>query len=123
MTADLVQFLRDRLDEDERAARACPGDGEWTAWALEVYGPGLSDEVRTHAARHDPARVLAEVEAKRQLLELHHAESVEVINGDGDERSGQWCWECDGEPFPCRTLRALALPYADHEAYRPEWAP
>lgn len=33
-------------------------------------------------------------------------------------------WEIDeyGPTFPCWTLKAVALPYAGHEDYQPEWA-
>jgi len=73
----------------------------------------------THIARHDPARALREVAAKRRLIEAHH-------------RSGQTCPRCslgteDGQVVfeldPCETLRLLALPYVDHPDYQPEWAP
>jgi hypothetical protein len=65
---DLVRWLNTQLDEDERIARACPGDGEWEARHIEVYGPDLSTEVRAHMAVHDPARVLREIDAKRRTL-------------------------------------------------------
>jgi hypothetical protein len=29
----------------------------------------------------------------------------------------------DAQGWPCQTLRLLALPYADHPDYRPEWKP
>lgn len=78
---------------------------------------------RDHIVRHDPARVLRDVEAQRALLELHHAELIEVVNADHEERSGDWCAECDGETFPCRTLRLLASAYADHPDYNEAWRP
>ena len=83
---DLITFLNARLDEDEAAARA----------ALPIYGPGWRPEnskvaglgpariwgkdskrpvaeaarrvSAAHIARHDPARVLREIEADRSLL-------------------------------------------------------
>lgn len=111
---DLVAFLRARLDDDEQAAREAAvwwGDadepGEAPHWRPVPCGHiwndqdgGIADEVAdrhaAHIARHDPARVLAEVEAKRRMVDEH---------GNGT----------------CRTLRLLALPYADHPDYRPEW--
>lgn len=112
---DLVQWLRAQLDEDERIARACPGNGEWSAEDIAVYGPDLSVEVRAHMAEHDPRRVLAEVDAKRRIIDLH--------KGVND-----YCAECDlvrsNYPYhPCTTLRLLALPYADRPGYREEWRP
>jgi hypothetical protein len=57
-----------------------------------------------HIARHDPARVLAEVDAKRRILDGHAMET-------------HWCPMGDG------ILRVLALPYADRPGYRNEWKP
>lgn len=37
------------------------------------------------------------------------------------------CSECSGEligtsvTYPCRTAKLLALPYADHPQFQPEW--
>ena len=72
-----------------------------------------------HIARWDPARVLAECEAKRRIVvDLHRP----VTDGEGD-------WFCDmletgaESNWPCETIRLLALPYADHSDYREEWRP
>src|SRR6185436_1679142 len=76
MTTDLIAWLRAQLDEDERIAvdAALLADSErWTASARNGWdeirdgrhrrvAEARNDE-RTHIARHDPARVLAEVEA------------------------------------------------------------
>lgn len=70
-----------------------------------------------HIARHDPARVLREVEAKRRILE-HHSEST-LPNGI---HLGT-CMTCDNWEMPCPTLRLLADPYSDHPDFRSEWAP
>ncbi|MEU7400729.1 DUF6221 family protein [Streptomyces sp. NPDC044948] len=152
MTDDLVAFLRARLDEDERVAKG-PVEGirEWHSPAMRVVmakGFDDSDPVDVSLktilerdfsmmpfgvvavtdydadakfiARFDQARVLADVEAKRQLLDLHAPGETEYVDGNV-------CMACDvrgGEPFyPCKTLRLLALPYAGHPDYRPEWRP
>jgi hypothetical protein len=146
---ELVQFLRARLDEDEQVARTAShvlrNGAHWslddwhgreqphsliaqgTADQPVALGHFTADPVPTeqavHIARHDPARVLRDIEAKRRLVEFHHAKLIEVVNADREERSGYWCAECDGEAFPCRTLRLLALPFADHPDYRAEWRP
>lgn len=64
-----------------------------------------------HIARHNPARVLREVEAKRKIVEEHQ------IGHD----------PCDAhdaamESVPCGTICALASVYSDHPDYREEWA-
>ncbi len=80
-----------------------------------------------HIARHDPARVLREVAAKRRIMELHQEGlsndfpmGVEPAEGD------ILCMTCDDRAlkqyYPCPTLRLLALPYADHADYRADWA-
>lgn len=82
---DLVTWLGEQLDEDERLASACPpwpwhpnaeGDEVVAADEIEVTtGYALSSNqqrvVVSHIARWDPARVLVEVEAKRYLLHDH----------------------------------------------------
>lgn len=77
-----------------------------------------------HIARHDPARVLAEVDAKRRLIDLHPHSVWPTRKGPGHLYCGT-CHEEDGviggDGHHCLTLRLLALPYADHADYREEW--
>lgn len=119
MTNDIVAFLRERLDEDERIAAGC----QQRVWELDGArivpegNPGWSDIVdwvydedgttREHIARHDPARVLRDVEAKRQLLEV----AIEMAGADRV-----------GIMDPPWIFRVLALSYSDHPDYRQEWA-
>lgn len=133
---DLVAFLRARLDEDEAVARAAE-PGPWSTNGYEivtraddrdladVYGGGGSTP--DHIARHDPARVLAEVEAKRRIIEMHETEPAipEVYCDHGTHSPGKpaMCAACGYEEAPCPTLRLLAIPYADHPDYRQEWRP
>lgn len=135
----LVEFLRARLDEDEQMARAAGEEGSrWTdhygsVHAEDTDDPGVpvvynegrpTDEQAAHIARHDPARVLAEVEAKRRIIELHTARGV-----PGGPPFLWACNVCDRSPvdwewttlWPCPTLRLLALPWAGHDDYREEW--
>lgn len=161
MSTDLVRFLRERLADDERIARAAsggtvvgaPGDwrpspagDEWEAYRSEdgdeellvALRPGLPRPVDLtgglwgavvssvpdhedawspmpqfeHAARHDPARVLAEVAAKREVVRLAeraHDYHETFMNGFAAALED--------------ALRLFALPYAGHREYRPEWAP
>jgi hypothetical protein len=126
MDDDLVQWLRAQLDEDERIARAAIGvyesSGRWWEDArfgsdgtvgdergtVVVYRTGVGRQQATHIARHDPARVLREVEAKRILIAEHDRE---------------WCPHCMDDPNGCPTRRAWVLPYADRPGYREEWKP
>lgn len=140
--SDLAEFLLARIAEDVQEVEAIDGGFDWDPRAREHGGadglglewvnptPEWSDSYRLAVPA---SRVLAECEAKRQIVELHQAE----------DRSGGWgapadwrCRECGGRtahpnlgwmPFarkwPCNTLRLLALPYADHPDYRDEWRP
>jgi len=137
MTDPLVAFLKARLDEDEQAARAA-GDLGWSydretftvrAEQWEVASRRRStypddpagatepilDVHGAHIARHDPARVLAEVQAKRQMIR-----DIEVILS-----AAVMDLEIGGELAEAMRefLRLLALPYAGHESYQAEWVP
>ena len=106
----LVEFLSARLDEDEAAAQ------EVHLVACEIHPQGMED---TWCTCPIPARVLAEVEAKRRIVEEHSdtKEDVHECQGYIDDRRSVAIWE------HCPTLRLLALPYADHPDYDEEWKP
>lgn len=109
---DLVTFLQARLDEDEAAARrAKPGPwtndgGVYAAHPMDEVVEYVYDDSADHIARHDPVRVLSDVEAKRRIVDLSEA----------TWRTHGGCDRC----VTCLTVRLLALPYADHEDYQPE---
>jgi hypothetical protein len=71
-----------------------------------------------HIARWDPARVLAECEAKRRIVELH----TESEPGS-HECPGRYSTFSIAEGDPCPTVLLLALPYASHPDYDPAWNP
>jgi hypothetical protein len=144
---DLIAFLRARLDEDARAAReaideivkANPGTehpGEWrsghiylsddgTPTGYEVWADDDPDTtvisvdrpLGAHIARHDPARVLADVAVKRRIVDRcqNSHETMPSWGSEdypGGERSGLY-----------QAVQLLALPYAGHPDYREEWRP
>jgi hypothetical protein len=84
-----------------------------SGWGHDACGTSASDEDRAHIARHDPARVLAECEAKRRIVERHYEVPASDIMWSS-------CPVCR-ETWPCPDLRALASVYADHADYREEW--
>jgi hypothetical protein len=127
---DLVEFLRAALDEDERVALEAVDDyyyldeGEATLRFLEY---------------HDPARVLAEVAAKRAILDLHESWPVLVetefsTTEDADrmtlQMSKRIAWLTNqeyrarfgDEPPTSPIIRAMAQPYAGRPGWREEWA-
>lgn len=126
---DLVEFLRARLDEDEAAARRAK-PGPWTQDGGSIYAGHPTEEVVDwvyddsweHIARHDPARVLAEVEAKRRIVELADEASGLDAVVDGEFRVGSR--DPVAEPYiGDLILRHLAAPYAGHPDYDARWRP
>ncbi len=129
----LVQFLLDRVREDNEAAQRA-SQGHWKVWGMSVLadqdgtnryetaervadtaGPG--GELRTwnaaHIARWEPRRVLAECEAKSRLLDLNrYCGSGTGLCDDGGH----------ADETGCGTLALLALSYAGHPDYRREWS-
>lgn len=132
---DLIAFLCARIAEDEQRAQACcPVRWVVGPFGVQVDPAEIRDNklaygnlgyvagsdpnelgfaYREHIARHDPARVLAEVDAKRRIIaeyERFAAERRRMMGG----------WD-PGDVSPI--LAALALPYADQPGYRQEWKP
>ena len=106
----LADFLLARLRDDEKTARECLQIGD-QAWI------GFVDHRGTHHYYGlSCARVRAEVRAKRQIVRLH---------ADCDTGTG-YCDHCGhgrAAGMGCATLAYLAVPYAAHPDYRPEWRP
>lgn len=140
---DLAEFLLARLTEDEATATAAAGPHgasfQGRSFSLsfdkvieDAYDM-LGREIDEHITHWSPARVLAEVEAKRRILD-EHSEFMDSpsfgkpLEGKGicrrccDIEGSDW----DGPPtqkYPCDTLRLLVLPYADHPSCHPSWLP
>lgn len=147
-TPSLIDWLRAQIDEDERLARKAGGI-EWRAAGIddkyvadarngcaiacytEVYPEcaiGMDDDDAAHIANWDPARVLAEVQSKRAILDVHPIETdlseYERGLGTGQSFGCRRCADDDGvikgEGY-CRTLQALAEPYRSRPGFRKEW--
>ncbi|MFF1416541.1 DUF6221 family protein [Streptomyces sp. NPDC058280] len=138
---DLVEFLRARYDEDAEAARkAAEGHGGTPAWRPEVLAdpdypaqpvlhigdrtilaglPGDEDPFRAdelvHIARHDPARILREIDAKRRALD--HYEEFR-----GFAKGGTAPFRLAAGAVAMQ-IQIMALPYGDHPDYREDWRP
>ena len=122
---DLTAFLLERIAEDEAVARAATV-APWTADAGGIRSPGvpvamqagwdgtvlvgrlLLDRDGDHIARHDPARVLAECEALRRIVE-------DIVSNDYTTSPAV----TDG--LSVRVLEYLAQPYADRPDFDPAW--
>lgn len=129
---DLLTFGRAQLDKDERMARATTGPWKYhhetggVVLPTARHVPDLAEIVSTprepsdarHMVRWDSARVLREVEAKRQLLNAHYDyQGVCPRCFDSSNKSLQ------REKWPCEAVRLCVLPYADHPDYDKGWRP
>lgn len=160
MTDELVAFLRARLDEDTRAAQDAGGKpwrweqhhGDMCNDPTCEYGELATDDTvlmnvhaydiragwqgAAHIERQHPARVLAEVETKRQIIapyaaaiedrEALRARMRQVIYEEPDEFSRLHRQEnalIDRAVALEPVIRVLALPFADHPDYCEEWRP
>jgi hypothetical protein len=131
---DLVQFLRDRLDEDEKVVRdkLCVSCGnpivplrsalgitryshgggranEHGEWERNWEGRRCPGSITGAEAVQNPARVRRDIDAKRHVVR----ECAELLDEDapGVRTSAE------------RMLRALAAVYRDHPDYREHWRP
>lgn len=151
---ELIDFMRQALDDDESMARTATTVRQWEAASgtfgptvrvgngdLDDRGPEWSRTVNyavwtcedddedcpaeaaswmaeaEHIARWDPARVLAEVEAKRRILDLHE----QAVPDGHDQQGYRFACEHCSQTTPCPTLCLLAQPYAGRDGWREEW--
>lgn len=103
---ELIAFVRQQVDEDERVASACP-DKDWPQ-----IGNGAG---AVHITRWDPARVLAEVGAKRRILDARDGADKQFRR---DRNKSGFAAEADTFDYVVRTL---AQPYAGRPGWREVW--
>ena len=120
---DLMEWLGVQLDEDERTVRATMWDGSRNKLSWELIASATIDvggdefyvgdrTIANHMMAWEPARVLAEIDAKRDLLVFakgihdHHETFTTGVYARLEE-----------------TLRLYALAYAGRPGYRDEWRP
>ena len=136
----LTEFLLARIAEDESAASALT-DIDEDEWSVDVNNRSsdlhplityVTDKYRPQLAQQrDPARLLADCDAKRLIVAIH---SPYKPTGDPvyspDWSSDAWCVGCGYDNNAehvtahiddCLILRALALPFATHPDFRLEW--
>jgi Family of unknown function (DUF6221) len=117
---DLVRWLRGNLDKDAARAIAAAEEGgpgwRYDGHAVVTQREGdlvavgsqdfMEPERGEHVAEWDPARVLREIDAKRQIVDRYA-----WLREHGDTGGTAW------------VLQTLALPFADRPGYREEWGP
>lgn len=126
----IVDFLNARNDEREQAARSAAFLG-FEHWRTVERGsevavvwddndslivPDTGVEQCDHIALNDPEYVLADIAAKRFALDTlrqHEPSDEWGTEPDMGKRSNN----CAG------AVRRMALPFAGHPGYDPEWAP
>jgi len=115
--SDLVAFLKAQMDEDEAAANAAWGvEWDWR-YIAQPFGERPSIAHTVHIARHDPARVLRDVEADRKLLAIY----AEVADMDRDDPEPEYAY---GRAVGLgEAVRLRAARFSDHPDYRQEWKP
>lgn len=150
MTDDLIAWLNQQIDDDERVANEAGGN-EWATVALgssvvafntsatftdinpaeevklAIVAESQSEELVRHVTRNDPARVLREVAAKRKTLAVHRITNHPPF--PGDDRPQHSCQRCDWTPeeelwnygVACEAVLAIASVYSDRPGYRDEW--
>jgi hypothetical protein len=116
--SNLVAFLTARLDEDEHRARYAadrdPVDsrapGGWGGWWYGHY---------MHYSRYSPERALAEVAAKRAIVDLEILRYCDNVPRSGfisDQVAGRIIGRAD-----TKGLRLLAQPFRSHPDFDPAW--
>ncbi|MFD2421650.1 DUF6221 family protein [Amycolatopsis pigmentata] len=141
---DLVVFLRERLlNRKTMAVRAKRALDEWQKgndpeyrWVLDVDGVSVNikgeyvcvgEDLALFLAFNDPDTMLADVDAKLQVLDDHStphtvADGFCVEEGGPCTHAGESHCDWHGTDG-CSTVRLLALPFAGHADFRPEWRP
>lgn len=127
---ELIAFVRAALDEDYEAAQVAAALTR-SPWMSEgptvVCGDGFpvvshgdgEPATAQHIARWDPARALAEVEAKRQILDEYERVREGVRNPvSAENRAALRIVQGTLEDV----IRWHAQPYAGRDGWRAEWA-
>ena len=135
MSDDLVAFLRARYEDEETLAKAArlysEENGDDANWWWDHKLARSPNE--RHIADWSPARVLAEVDAKRRIIDELGAARDNLRRSAANYAA--WA-NNEPEPYPdvrgsgaeslipglVRAVQLLALPHASHPDYRPEWA-
>ncbi len=106
MSAELVAFVRECFEQDERdiapvaqLITVTPG-----ATRLSTLGGGVV---------MSPKRAMDEIRLKQALLALH----APVIDGT----QGSWAWFAGSESASLAVVKLLAQPYVGRPGFRAEW--
>ncbi len=109
----ILEFLTLRLAEDEAVARGA-GPRHQSDTGMCVH-----DDDHSYPIHIGAARVLAEVEAKRRIIELHGV----TTHSPGGTPACTSCGDHSEYPtdWPCDTIKLEVVPYRDHPDFNENW--
>lgn len=109
-----LAFVRTCLDDDERVARAATAHLDAVRSFVEIQTPEVEAD-KAHMTRWDPERALAEVEAKRRILDAYE-QTARFADAPAHVQPPEelQAWET--------AVRLLAQAFAGSEGWREEWA-
>jgi hypothetical protein len=115
--SDLADFLLAQIADVEVTAQDMQHQERLGRPLLQLLGGGTG--IRSLV---DPARVLAECEAKRRIVSEHgndHGDCRVCAEDESfsEDSEGHREFYRTAKSFPCPTLRMVALPYSDHPDY------
>lgn len=110
-TLTLTDFILARIAEDEATAQAASVRRTTWATAADTAASVAGADSGLFILFTPPEKVLAECEAKRQIVEHHHHDGDRCLICNWESASGR-----------CPTIRHLAAVYAGHPDYHTEWS-
>lgn len=137
--AVIVAFVTARLDEDVTSARAAavyhgkrwhagdtidPSEGTVSIFdedGANVLAMWVLPGDAAHIARHDPARVLREIEAKRAVL-AWYADAVDASEVFREKLGTGTHMAVAAESY-LNVIRGYAAAWSDHPDYQEGWKP
>ena len=101
---DVVEFLSQRIAEDEAAARNL-----------------LSDKSLSRSGEWYERRLLLECEAKKRLIGIVESARQAALAALVRDSDGDGAWSPEALEWTTLSLNALALPYLDHPDFERHW--
>lgn len=112
--SDLVTWLRAQLDEDERIAQSLD---DYDEYGNDLAVGGCMGYPCERYLAIGKLRVLAEVDAKRRILDWHDAALANRAAHPDDVASAGWMLAT------VKVVKLIAGPYADRPGYEEAWRP
>jgi hypothetical protein len=101
---DVVEFLSQRIAEDEAAARTV-----------------LNDRSLSRSGEWYERRLLLECEAKKRVIGIVESARQAALAAMVQDTDGYLPWSPEAIEWTTLSLNALALPYLDHPDFEQHW--